>query len=409
MNESNFSYTERGPARPDRQTVDFYQEADALVLRMPRGGGPWLFLLLWLIAWTIGCVALLDKVLNDPAPWILVFALPFWASWLLVAALIVWMLFCRETLYLDSDEARFVRTAVVRLSARIVPRKEIKGFHECRSNYAENDQYLWGIEMVTLGKSMRFAFRLPEQERTWLIYQLNAFLKLPEVEKERRTAGSAEDIPQTSDSHSTVGAPITTEILFSKNTLAEAPTDCRWQLTEDFDNFAFLQKGRLNLGGLAMLLFVNVFWNGIVAVFVMGLFGLAPVQKPLQGWEWWGLFVFLIPFEVIGLAMLAALISAVLEPLRRTIWEFEKDRIVTRTVWSLYRRMHVFHVLGLDRLELRCSNGDGSEGKWTAEPFKLAFIATDTVDLCEIGKLTEGEARWIAHIILGRRSRWFHA
>ncbi len=409
MNEMNFSYTAHGPARPDRLTVDFYQEADTLMLRMPRGGGPWHFMLLWLIGWTVCCVALLAKVLNAPAPWILVFALPFWTSWLFVASLIAWMLFSKETLYVDCDEVRFVRTAVIRLTARIVPRKEIKGFHECRSNYAENNQFLWGIEMVTLGKSVRFAFRLPEQERAWLIYQLNAFLKLPGVEKVRYSAGSAEVISRTSDSRSTIGVPITTEILVSKNTLTEAPTDCRWQLSEDFDNFAFLQKGRLNLGGLAGLLFVNVFWNGIVAVFVMALFGMAPVKNPPQRWEWWGMFVFLIPFEVIGLVMLATLISTVLEPLRRKTWGFEQDRIVTRTVWSMYRRMRMFNVLGLDRLELRRSKGDGSEGQWSAEPFTLAFVSTINVDLCDIANLTEGEARWMAHIVLARRPKWFKA
>ena len=48
MYEPVFSDTSPGPARPRRLTVEFYEESDALVIHRKRGGGPWLFLLLWL-------------------------------------------------------------------------------------------------------------------------------------------------------------------------------------------------------------------------------------------------------------------------------------------------------------------------------------------------------------------------
>src|SRR5438105_1520346 len=168
MNEPALSAASRGPARPDRLTVDFYEEPDTLVIHKRHGGGPSVFLLLWLIAWTVGCVALLVHVLKEPSLGMFAFALPFWASWLFVAGLLVWMIFGKETLFLDRDEAIFRRTAFIRLSSRIVPRKEVQSFQECRSSHRENNEYLWGIEMVTLGKPLRFAFRLPDRERAWL-------------------------------------------------------------------------------------------------------------------------------------------------------------------------------------------------------------------------------------------------
>src|SRR5438067_1848129 len=85
MNEPALPEMSRGPARPDRLTVDFYEGPDTLVVHKRRGGGPSVFLLLWLIAWTVGCVALLVHVLKEPSPGMFALAVPFWASWLFVA------------------------------------------------------------------------------------------------------------------------------------------------------------------------------------------------------------------------------------------------------------------------------------------------------------------------------------
>ncbi len=49
------------------------------------------------------------------------------------------------------------------------------------------------------------------------------------------------------------------------------------------------------MGAVAGLLFINAFWNGIVLVFVLALCGLMPMDDGPEGWEWWGMFVFLIP------------------------------------------------------------------------------------------------------------------
>ena len=200
-------------------------------------------LLLWLIAWTVGCVALLVHVLKEPSLGMFAFALPFWASWLFVAGLLVWMIFGKETLFLDRDEAIFRRTAFIRLSSRIVPRKEVQGFRECRSSHRENNEYLWGIEMVTLGKPLRFAFRLPDRERAWLIHQLNLFLGTsgpdaqPQTLQPPLTLARNASSGETSFSNST---PVATEALTFERTLAEPPTDCCWHLTEDSDAFAAL-------------------------------------------------------------------------------------------------------------------------------------------------------------------------
>jgi hypothetical protein len=333
------------PARPERLTVEFYEQDGTLAIHKKRGGGPGIFLLLWLIGWTVGCVFLLGMAIKDPAIGNVLFAVPFWAAWFAVAIFLVWIWFGKETLLLRSSEAIFARRALVTLSSRAVLRCEIREFRECRSSHTENDQYLWGIEMVTLGKPLRFAFRLPDREREWLIFRLNQFLattpggrpdSLPAEPTPENAIDEIRHDDRTSDESSGFRETLTVE-----NALLLPPTDCRWRLTEDIDALIFSQRGRLHLATVGGLLLVNLFWNGIVSLFVLALLGGMPLgnaaqgQAP-QGWEWWGLFVFLIPFEAIGLLMLVGLAFALLEPFRRTHWRLEQQRVVRRTDWPLY-------------------------------------------------------------------------
>jgi hypothetical protein len=149
---------------------------------------------------------------------------------------------------------------------------------------------------------------------------------------------------------------------------------------------------------------------------VMVLFGLMPVGNAPQGAEWWGLFVFLIPFEAVGLAMFLALIVMLLEPFRRTIWRFERHSIVRQVRWPVYRRSQSWEVASLGRLELR--GGEASSGKSRKRSsarlsqsdegsFDLAFISKDNVDVCVISDLCQGEALWMAHVVLDQRGKWF--
>src|SRR5262249_36595353 len=120
-------------------------------------------------------------------------------------------------------EAMFMRTAVIRLTSRVVPRREVQGFRECRSNYTENDVHLWGIEMLTLGKPVRFAFRLPDGERAWLIYQLNRFLQASgpvEGGHVRQATSLLSGEIKAAEKAPPIGPRATTEILAFDRTLA---------------------------------------------------------------------------------------------------------------------------------------------------------------------------------------------
>jgi hypothetical protein len=126
--------------------------------------------------------------------------------------------------------------------------------------------------------------------------------------------------------------------------------------------------------------------------------------------------VFLIPFELLGLAMLWALALTILEPWRWTSWKFGREQVVRQTLWPFYRRTRSWIIPRLDRLELRRQNPNDRRHQRLsgaiADPtghasFTLAFVSSDNIDVCDIGNLTEGEARWMARIILERCPDWF--
>ena len=167
-------------------------------------------------------------------------------------------------------------------------------------------------------------------------------------------------------------------------------------------------------------MFVNLFWNGIVSVFVLQLLGAGPNGIAPLGAEWWGLFFFLIPFEAIGLAMFVALLAALLEPVRRTVWTFSRQSIVCRWTWLGAGRTWNWPVEQLARLEIRrddpsvkktfraslkfsaSTEGDGAE-------YRLLMVGPEESELCSIDGLTEGEALWMGDTLLRQRKEWFPA
>jgi hypothetical protein len=407
MSELRESCAPQLPTRPSSLTVDLTQSPDgiAITTRQARGAGGG-FLLLWLIMWTVGCVFLAGTIIADPSLGTIMFAVPFFAAWLAVATFLVWSFFGTETLLVRRDRVMFLRKAFVQLTARSVSVDDVRQFCTCRSSYQENDCYLWGIEVTTIGKPIRFGFRIPQQERLWLIAELNAFLELegPVTDAEVKSAKKRLSEPSTSATR-----------LTRANVLSEAPDDCGWQCEEDSSTVEFFQQGRIKILSLLGLLFINAFWNGIVSVFVLALWGWLPVDNGMpQGIEWWGMFVFLIPFEVIGLAMFVGLIAVLAEPFRQTTWKVDQQQIKHTIRWPMFRWSRVFECDAIDRLELRQNEDDddqrNSQSSWDSYmntgSFDITFVDQDNADVCTISGLTEGEARWMGGQMMECHSEW---
>jgi hypothetical protein len=318
----------------------------------------------------------------------------------------------------------------VPIKTRILPLEEIKSFHPyITSHDSESRSSTVGVEMRTLGRPLIFAAGVTPAESEWLVDQLNECLRqlrgdadAPEQEfpisaksdeTKANDAGStdAESNDEEDDEDTLDDKP---RALSLAPTPPEPPSDCRWERIDDFDSTAFLQQGRMAWGSLGGLLFVTLFWNGIVSVFVAGLCGFMP-NGP-QGGMWWFLFVFLIPFEVIGLCILGAFLSQLFEPFRRTRWSFDRQNIECRWTWFGLGPRWLYPVKPLNRLELQLgarSKSPSSKSSDLADMVNeganrsLVFIDGDNTELCSIKQLTEGEARWIGDFVLRERPFWF--
>ena len=151
----------------------------------------------------------------------------------------------------------------------------------------------------TLGRPVRFGQGVEPMERLWLADRLHRHLQalVPDRVIEHRPEGVVKDSVQI-------------EVLRPGRAVAEPPSDSTLRLRTDWDRIDFVRQGQFSLAALGSLAFVNLFWNGIVAVFLMQLL------EQFQGF----LCVFLIPFEAIGLGMFLAWWAVLLAPFIVEIW-----------------------------------------------------------------------------------------
>lgn len=388
------------PARPRRPKVTVDELGDTLRLRYrQREWGAGCFLIFWLVGWTVACVFLAGLVIREPAAFHFLFAIPFWASWFFVAAKLLGMFLQREELSLGPTGAVFLRRVLIRTKSQETPLEEIRQFDLFeRVVDSESGCTVSGIEMKTVGLPLEFAAGLGRPELLWLQDVLEQ--QLSALRERLHLEPPAEALPGEAEERFAVKP-------------AEPPSDCSWRREDDFGDLTFRQSGRLSWSSVGGLVFANLFCNGIISVFVYGLWG---GMDPLpQGVEWWGLFFFLIPFEAIGLLLLAGLLLVLLEPTRRTSWRIGNSQITCRLAWLGVGRTWDYPLESLDRIEVEDqAENQPKRGKQLTLPWKsagatyrLSFIDASNGEVCSIDGLTEGEARWMAGVIRGERPAWF--
>jgi hypothetical protein len=392
--------TEPRPAQPLRPRVKIDQWGESLRLSYRRREwGVGCFLIFWLIGWTVGCVFLAGLVIREPEPVHFLFAVPFWASWFFVFALLLKMFCQREEFSLGPAGATFSRRVFAEIKCRETPLREIKrfGIFE-RVVDSETGRTESGIEMETLGLSLEFAAGLAQPELLWLQDLL-----------QRQLADLCESLhiePPADDSASQSDDRIDSDP-------SDSPSDCSWHREDDFDTVTFRQSGRLSLPAAGFLLFINLFWNGILSVFLCLLCGV--MDDAPQGAEWWGLFFFLIPFEAIGFAMLTGLLLVVLEPMRRTSWQIGRSNITCRLTWFGIGPSWYYTIERLDRIQVENKEAKKQHRvnqvtvpwKSSGATFRLSFVDKSNREVCSIDGLTEGESQWMANIIRQERLIWF--
>ncbi|MEX2115027.1 MAG: hypothetical protein WD845_17670, partial [Pirellulales bacterium] len=306
------SEVQSSPSIPGKLRAKYDVSPQGMCIRYRPRFGAVGFLIVWLIGWTVGCVLLAYSVFVKQE-WMTIFiAIPFWTAWLFVFSLIVGALTRRQRLEVDALGLRYVDRAVVRLQDRWIPRAEFRKFAVVRkrsgSKSGEN-QPKAGLEVRTAGKPLFMFADMPAAELRWLAHQLSQLVESLPHEEETAAGTEVDGLRQD-------GLGPLPFALAAGDQEVDRPSDSEWQLVRDFGGLRFIERGRWTWSGVLGLLFINCFWNGIVCVFLGVLWGFMPGQQP-EGFEWLALFLFLIPFEAIGLLMIAGLLVAMLEPVRR--------------------------------------------------------------------------------------------
>lgn len=423
------------PARPCQLTVDFNRTDDRLSLvwrSRPRGWCAF-FTPLWLLAWTVGCIVLAQKVFYEPSAIRVILAVAFGSAWVFVAFIIVRSIAERDELFLDSRGAAHTYRILVPLRARTVPLEEIEGF-ECRDSCFEH-----GITMLTRGKPLRFAcglsqpglqdqtawnaaepggtpvaydLGLSDAERIWLVNELNDHLARIKGTN-RDTSGLAADFRWSPNESQ---EPVR---IVASPRLIRAPSDCRWRRVDDLGGIRFVLPGHWDVSALLVFLFINVFFDCVLLGFLTGLFG-DEMDRP-EGLFWWFIFLFLVPFEAIALFLFSALVVMALSRFSQTVWRLTDKALVRQRTWFGVGPRRTYPMARVGRLELKRLDDrelvrrrswwqpsmvlGRSRGDDTV--FRLSLIDADDRAMCSLDELTEGEARWIGDVILRERRSWF--
>lgn len=393
----------RPPAKPRRMAAVFERSGDRLFFRcrgQNRRSG--VFIVLWLVAWTIVCAMATAAVVRDPqVPTSLLTAF-LWAAWVFVVCMALRSFFQREELTLDRSGISFVRRVFIRVKTCAVPLRSVRAFtqYAFRVSGDADSSWICGIEMRTAGKPLRFARELPTAKLDWLEHQLNDHLVVLRGSLLRAAKNDAE--PATPAALSVASVPLA------------RPSDSHWTRKDGFKDLAFTERGRLGCIVVLWLAFENLFGNGIIAMFVLALAGVGPIKNPPEGAEWWAMFLFLIPFVVLGSLVFYELLRAVLEPARRTTWTFTRDCVERRTEWFGFGSSGAsWPVDGLRHIELQSVEGSRLQFvnlSWLVGEvisWQLLLVDRQNTEVCAIDGLTEGEARWIGDVLLRERAAWF--
>jgi hypothetical protein len=395
----------RQPVRPHRLCTQLLELGDAITLHRRTGSfAEATFPALWLIGWTVGCVFLLIVALSGER-FLWLFGVPFWAAWFFVAAYLVDLVFGRETLMVNRDGVFYERRTVVCWRRRLVTREDIAAVGRFRRVVdEESGRTVCGLRVETAGEPIDFGSGLPEDELRYLRYRTRRTLRLPTRRRnvpasERSGAsvasgasGAATDWPTppyryepgVEPPHLPDDSPLTIDELGDELTI-RAPG--RWRIT--------------SIGGLA---FFNLFWNGIVSVFLVQVFN--PDTGPLRI----GLALFLVPFVVIGLGMFIALVIALLGPAVVKVWRLDRSAlrhqwvVAGLTVWSRHDALGAIDAVQVDRRErsatwlgqLRRGNRFSSQTEKAPDGYVVGLIDRGGAVVGELMGLTHGEARWLA-------------
>ena len=351
------------------------QAGNDLVLRRRTGSfADAAFLLLWLTIWTVVCVFLVVRLGQEPTFEHAVFSIPFLVAWPVGFAYFLTAFLGFERLQVGSDGLEH-RTLTGR---RLVPLGEVKGIAHCRKIIKDEDgiRTEHSLMIETMGRPIRFG-QGPGRARATMAGR-SAPRPPPALAPEQSIEHHPEEAAKPG---------VRIEVLGPDRPVPGPPSDSTIRLrAHDWDGREFVRRGTFSPTGLGTVTALALFWNGGVGIFVMRLFERFT----------WGDFLFLLPFEAIGLVFFAVWVLVLLAPFMVQRWVIGPRDASTRFSCLGLGRTQRFDVTKIVRVELRCdSPGPGKEDD---TPYSLRFVGGDGREPIAFCGFTEGEARWVGGV-----------
>lgn len=382
---------------------------------------------------------LLHKLMTEFEWFLLLFATPFFAAWVAVSGAVIFMLFGGQRLIIGRNQVRCLGKALLTYHRRVIPLDEV-ALAEPDSQLEKNNngpsRYLGIITLKTLGQPVYFAKGVKDDEAEWLAEVINTCLDglapnpraLAAVDALHASAADEQahednSAPLASSFNSRSAEPLvddidenpddpfeedfedsaSTALVFEPSRdRQQRPSDSRWQLDRSGRAVKLAIRGKWKAADLAGVLFINLFWNGIVGVFVY------QVVVEFQ----WFLALFLIPFVLIGLLMMLALAVALTAPLWGMRYSFRLGEIRRRYWGPFFATNRLWEFTQLDRIEIRkrrfkSSTQDIPPKRFTDGHYQLALFDAEEHLLTTIDALTRGEALWMADTLMNERPEMF--
>ena len=236
----------------------------------------------------------------------------------------------------------------------MVPLAEIRSFDQYTVIVdGESGRCQSGIEMRTAGVPIRMALGLSDAELDWLRFQLNDHLS---GLGGRKAAG--ETPPQEpAAAVASPAAPSRRRRLHRARAGSQAGRPAQRLLLDPRGRFRRLRLRKARAARLRDGPGPGIH-KRILERHRLGVCGhivgtTRPSTTRRSASHVWGVLVFLIPFEVVGLIMVGALLAALLEPVHRTVWTFARQGIEHRTAWLGLGPRRTWEVMSLGRIDLR--------------------------------------------------------
>lgn len=352
-----------------------------------------ILLFVWLTGWIYGCLVLTMQIIEKPTVLMICFAVPFWASCFAVLGVMLVLMFGRQTLRLDGDGLLAEYHVLVRTHSQQVPLADVGRFR--MKKHPSRRTVSYSIKVKTDGKPIVFWVD-NHDEAQWLTHELNrmlADLRGGEPVADGKKQAKSADIPRSA----------------LPRHLAP-PSDCRWKIRQECDSVVFQRRGNYSVTALAGSTFIMLFWDGLLSMGLVAFWGFQPGSPELFTAHWWAVFVFLIPFELLGLAFFLGWFSLVSAFFRRIQWRISRSEAVCRITQFGISRTWRYSLEDCRKTSIRpwkappegCLVLMPSFGLETGDR-RLVFVDSEGRALCEIPDLTPGEARWMADNVLGYR------